>query len=78
MLPEWEYSLYVIQPKPISLTKPFLIQISVEHDAAIEVERKLRGLKSRVETVRALLGEGLYRATVRRRTGKKVEIETQE
>lgn len=55
-------------------TKPFLIQISEDADAAVEGERKARGLKSRAETIRLLVGEALHRAKVRRSKGQKVEV----
>lgn len=64
----------MIQKKPEGLTKPFLIQIDAAADSAVETERKVRGLKSRAETIRALVSEGLYRAAARRKAGKPVEI----
>jgi hypothetical protein len=63
------------KPKPdASFTRPFLIQVSSDQDKAIEAERRIRGLKSRSATIRALVDEALHRAAVRRKAGKTVEI----
>jgi hypothetical protein len=67
----------MIKAKPTpgaSLTRPFLIQVSPSQDAAIEAERRIRGLKSRTATIRALVDEALHRAAIRRKAGKPVEI----
>lgn len=69
------YIADMIKPKaPNSLTKPFLIQLDEGTDEAVEGERRLRGLKSRSETIRVLLAEGLHRAKVRRGKGQPVEL----
>lgn len=58
------------------LSRPFLVQVPESVMAKLEEERRLRGYRSRGETIRALLLEGLRRAEVRRGKGQPVEVQS--
>lgn len=64
-----------LKPKePDALGRPFLQQLMRSSEDRVEGERKVRGLKSRAETVRQLVDEGLFRANRLRGQGKSIDL----